>query len=358
MGNQLATAAPTTLSQATESVKTILAKPGNFARLTALCDGDQRLAQRVASGYLMLIEKNATVRQCTPASLINCLLEAASAGFELNTTQRHVAIVPFFSTNKETDQKEWQATLIPQYQGLRELIRRAPNVVHHGLACVHEGDHFEYMGSDQRPIHRENIDGDRISRPVLYAYVWAEFANGSTVCTAWSIDTIRAHRDRYSKSWTKAVKEGKAEDPSVFWSEKSRSFPAMCAKSALRFAVGNGDIPINTNARRLLESDILDATAIDVRDEPPAALPAATTPRLTVEPTPATEPTPQTPTETVEETEQDWRALYVRALNSQTTQKNVREVYASIRERADQNPDDGCWAEDEFKRRMKELGAK
>lgn len=357
MGNQLATAAPTTLSQATESVKTILAKPGNFARLTALCDGDQRLAQRVASGYLMLIEKNATVRQCTPASLINCLLEAASAGFELNTTQRHVAIVPFFSTNKETDQKEWQATLIPQYQGLRELIRRAPNVVHHGLACVHEGDHFEYMGSDQRPIHRENIDGDRISRPVLYAYVWAEFANGSTVCTAWSIDTIRAHRDRYSKSWTKAVKEGKAEDPSVFWSEKSRSFPTMCAKSVLRFAVGNGDIPINTNARRLLESDILDATAIEVRDEPEPtpALPTTVPPKLTVEPS-ATNETPQT--ETVEQTENDWKNTFLKALEAQTKPNDVREVYASIREIADKNPEDGCWAEDQYKRRLKELGTK
>ena len=299
------------------------------------------------TAFIGLVSKSKLLAQCTPQSLVQVLREASAAGLELSTFHRYLAVVPFWNSAK----KAYEATIIPQYQGLRELIRRHPDVMKHKLDCVHEGDHFEYLGDDEKPMHRHDINGDRLSRPVLFAYVWAEFVTGEIRCLVWSIDQILAHRNRYSKSWAKAVKDGDTESPDVFWSPASRSFSTMCAKTVLRAAVGSGDIPMTTQKRQILMADdVIDVTPTQVTSEPAAAL----EPPIEIDEPEQIDEVP----ETVAETESNWKTIFATALANQTNKDQIKEVYQSIREISDQDPDDAIWAEQQYKARIKEVSKK
>lgn len=292
----------------------------------------------VANNIVIAASTNAKLLECSVASLLQCSVTAASYGLSLGGPIKHVAIVPYKQT----------ATLIPTYQGLMELARRHRHVDAVIVEHVYQGDEYEYRGPNQLPVHEPSDSEDRRRQHLTHVYVVVYWHGGRVLCRQWTRADCLHQRNTYSQNWKNYQK---TDNP---WHEENTSFPIMCGKSLLRYMVNRGEIPLAKEYADMIQRDeavageVVSSRTMDDDYSTPPQRPDLT--GLVDEP--ADEP------ETVEQTENAWKEIFLKALAAQTKPNDVREVYASIREIADKNPDDGCWAEDEMKRRLKELGAK
>jgi len=116
------------------------------------------------------IANDPLLAQCTPGSLVMRTMEAAQVGLELDPTLREAALVA--RRNRETGQ--YEATLMPMYQGLIKLALQHESVVMIEAEAVHAKDLFSLKrGTEGRGIvHEPCIDADPGVVVGYYALVW------------------------------------------------------------------------------------------------------------------------------------------------------------------------------------------
>lgn len=130
--------------------------------------------------------------QCTQESLFKGVFDAAAAGLELDGRRAH--LIPFKNNKKNC----YEATLIPDYKGIAELVMRSGIVssIHADLVC--ENDVFDY-DSGELKSHKIDFKKDR-GEPYAY-YVLVRMKDGGKKVEVMSkpeVDRIR----RRSKSPT------------------------------------------------------------------------------------------------------------------------------------------------------------
>lgn len=91
---------------------------------------------------------NPQLRDCTPASLITGIVQAAQLGLEPTGQYGGAYLVPF----KNNGQLE--ATMIPDYRGLIEIVRRTGQLKSIGAWVIHEEDEFDYCEGFDLPKHK------------------------------------------------------------------------------------------------------------------------------------------------------------------------------------------------------------
>lgn len=152
---------------------------------------------RVATTALMRTPKLA---QCSPESLMKCLLDLSSLGIEPDGRRAH--LIPF--ENKKANTVE--CTLIIDWKGLAELAQRSGQIakLHADLVC--ENDEFAY---DLGEVLYHRIDF-RKDRGVPYAaYAMAVTKDGAKYCAVMTRAEIYAIRDgsqgwfAFQKGWAK-----------------------------------------------------------------------------------------------------------------------------------------------------------
>lgn len=123
---------------------------------------------RLSQGVLRRDEKLRAVADRNPASLLNCLLDAARQGLNPGTEEYY--LVPFGS----------EVQGIRGYQGEIELMYRAGAISSVIVEVVRQHDKFAYVpGRDERPVHE--IDWDLEDRGNLrLAYAYAVMKDGAT----------------------------------------------------------------------------------------------------------------------------------------------------------------------------------
>jgi len=96
------------------------------------------------------LTRNPKLMQCTPASLMGCLLEAAQMGLEVDGRRAH--LIPYGKV----------CTLIVDYKGLAELAMRSGLVSHiHADIVCYEDEFDENMGRvTKHKINRKAVRGD------------------------------------------------------------------------------------------------------------------------------------------------------------------------------------------------------
>ena len=154
--------------------------------LQSLCKVDRFL--RIA---MTAITKNPKLAECSQTSLISCLLDCATLGIDPDGRRAH--LIPYGTT----------CTLIIDYKGLVELVRRSGEVVkiHADVEC--ENDIFEY---DCGEVTKHIIDfkGDRGA--VYAVYATATMKDGAVqaeVMTVADVEKIRqSSRGKNSSPWT------------------------------------------------------------------------------------------------------------------------------------------------------------
>lgn len=131
---------------------------------------------------------NATTRtpgllKCTKESFFLCLLDLSAYGLEPDGRRAH--LIPYKD----------QCTLIIDYKGLVELVRRSGDVSYIHADVVYPGDEFDYgYGSRAFLTHKPNLEA-REGKPIA-AYSFVRLKDGSEDFMVLSISEVDAVRKR------------------------------------------------------------------------------------------------------------------------------------------------------------------
>lgn len=191
-------------------------------------------------------QRNPGLLDCTPGSLIGAMLTASELGLEVGGARKEAWLVPF--NNSRTGKKE--ATFIPDYRGIMELVRRTGKVTNIWGSCVWEGDIFDYdLGSDPYLKHKRSGEDD--PKKLTHAYVCFKGKDGTT--QFWVMDKAQIEKRRnVSQAWRayeRAIRDNKPATANMWvdWTEE------MWLKTVIKR--GSVFMPQSTELSRAIELD-------------------------------------------------------------------------------------------------------
>lgn len=154
------------------------------------------------------IRRNPKLADCTPASLLGCVMEAASMGLEVGGLPPEAHLVPF--RNSKTGQSD--CTLIPDYRGVMKLARQSNEVSLIETHVVYEKDAFSYAYGLDRHLKHEPYRGEDAG-PMVAAYCIVRLRDGGNLFEVMEKHKIEARRKR-----SRAGTEGPwVTDPEPMW---------------------------------------------------------------------------------------------------------------------------------------------
>lgn len=136
-------------------------------------------AERFARVAITALTRTPKLADCTPTSLMKCLLDLSAMGLEPDGRRAH--LIPYGA----------EATLIVDYKGLIELIRRSGDVVSIRAETVCEKDNFSWTNGEV--THSVNWREDRGEVQAVYAEAVMKSGEKQTaVMTTKEIEAIRS----------------------------------------------------------------------------------------------------------------------------------------------------------------------
>lgn len=184
---------------------------------------------RVAYAALVRTPK---LQDCSKMSVVDCLVRLSQVGLEPDGRMAH--LIPFGNT----------CTLVIDYKGLVDIVRRSGEVSTIEARAVHKNDEFKFcFGSNQYLRHVPCMDEE--PGPVIAAYSYVKFKDGSEsfhVMSKREIDAIR--------------KRSKSADKGPWVTD----YEAMAAKTAFR--PHSKFLPFSAELREKIWAD--DDTPIDI----------------------------------------------------------------------------------------------
>jgi len=155
-------------------------------------------ADRLLRVAMTSIQRTPKLLECTPQSLLACVMTCAQLGLEPDQFLGQAYLVPFRDTKKNI----MICTLIPGYRGYIALARRSGEVQSVSAQVVYEKDEFELSyGIEDKLVHRPHINGDR-GEPIG-AFVVFKFKDGGYSFDFMSTEDIEKVRKR-----SKAASDG------------------------------------------------------------------------------------------------------------------------------------------------------
>lgn len=149
--------------------------------------------ERFTRMVLSAISVNPKLAECTPKSFLGAMMTAAQLGVEPNTALGQAYLIPF--RNHGIMECQFQLG----YKGLIDLAYRSGDVSIIQAHVVYENDEFTYeLGLDPTLKHKP-ASANR-GEPIAY-YAMFKTKDGGYGFEVMSIDDVRAHARRYSKSF-------------------------------------------------------------------------------------------------------------------------------------------------------------
>ena len=149
--------------------------------------------ERFTRMVLSAISVNPKLAECTPKSFLGAMMTAAQLGVEPNTALGQAYLIPF--RNHGIMECQFQLG----YKGLIDLAYRSGDVSIIQAHVVYENDEFTYeLGLDPTLKHKP-ASTDRGNAIAYYAMFKTK--DGGYGFEVMSIDDVRAHARRYSKSF-------------------------------------------------------------------------------------------------------------------------------------------------------------
>jgi recombination protein RecT len=137
-------------------------------------------ADRFARVALTALTRNPKLQVCTRESLLRCLMDCSALGIEPDGRRAH--LIPYKD----------QCTLIIDYKGLIELVRRSGDVAAIRAETVCENDGFDWENGTI--THR--IDWRKSRGEVQAVYAEAKLASGETQTAVMTKDEVEGIRKR------------------------------------------------------------------------------------------------------------------------------------------------------------------
>ena len=227
----------------------------------------ERLMRVVAN----TLQRTPGLQECEPMSFLGAMMMCAQMGLEPQTPLGLAYLIPF---NKNTKTKgpdgrdQWvkvkTVEVVIGYKGFKELVKRSGKVAAMHGDIVYEGDQFSHSyGYNQ---HCDHVPSGNQGAPLgAYFYIVGKDNLKGHVYMAKA--EIEAHRNRYSKGWQDAVKNGKTAD-----SPWMKDWEAMWIKTCVRRLISRGDVPMSVELIDAISADEakvdFSAFAFDPRNGP------------------------------------------------------------------------------------------
>lgn len=138
---------------------------------------------------LSAVSANTKLQQCDPASFIAAMMQAAQTGLEPNSSLGQCYLIPY------GNQCQFQIG----YKGLIDLAWRSGEIADIQAETVYANDLWEYelgLNPKLRHVPADSNRGD----PVRY-YAVVRTKDGGTISAVMSIEDVRAHGRKFSKSY-------------------------------------------------------------------------------------------------------------------------------------------------------------
>ena len=148
--------------------------------------------ERFTRMVLTAMSTTPELKECTPASFLGAMMQAAQLGVEPNTPLGQAYLIPY----KNKGRLECQFQL--GYKGLIDLAYRSGEITSISAHAVHENDQFDYSyGLEETLIHKPAL-ANRGEVTSYYAVYHTK--NGGHGFLVMSADDIRQHMTKYSKA--------------------------------------------------------------------------------------------------------------------------------------------------------------
>lgn len=147
-------------------------------------------AERMVALCALAATKTPKLKECTPLSLFNAVMNASRLGLEIG---QHAHLVPFRNNKAGVT----ECVFIPDYRGLIGLAVRSERVKHIDARVVYADDDFDFQLGDKPFIrHKPKLDGERDEKKIVCFYTVAHLADGTPVfdepMSKREVDAIRA----------------------------------------------------------------------------------------------------------------------------------------------------------------------
>lgn len=146
-------------------------------------------AERFTRIALSAVSNTPKLAECTPQSFLGAMMNAAQLGLEPNTPLGQAYLIPYG--------KQCQFQI--GYKGLIDLAYRSGEVKMIDAQVVYENDEFEYeLGMD--PVLKHKPARTKRGNPI-YFYATFKLTNGGQGFQVMSIEDVREHAKKYSKTY-------------------------------------------------------------------------------------------------------------------------------------------------------------
>ena len=189
--------------------------------------------ERFTRMILSAVSTTPQLQACTPQSFLGAMMTAAQLGMEPNTPLGQAYLIPY--KNKGVDEVQFQLG----YKGMIDLAYRSGQVSTIQAHTVRENDRFEYeLGLDPKIVH---VPATRDRGDPTHFYAVVKMKDGGYSFAVMSVEDVRAHGKRYSKSYSSG------------YSPWSTNFEEMAKKTVLKKALKYA--PMKTEFVRELAQD-------------------------------------------------------------------------------------------------------
>jgi len=142
---------------------------------------------RMARIALTALNSTPKLADCTPASFLGSIVQAAQLGLEVNTPLGQAYLIPYKTT----------CQLIIGYQGMLDLARRSGLVRAIYAFAVREGDEFSWtLGLNPSVTHVPSTDPGRESQQLTHVYAVAKLEGGEPLFTVLTRAEVEKYRKR------------------------------------------------------------------------------------------------------------------------------------------------------------------
>ena len=151
--------------------------------------------ERFTRIVLSALSTNPKLQETTPESFLGAMMTAAQLGMEPNTPLGQAYLLPYYNSKKRCLECQFQLG----YKGLIDLAYRSGEVSTIQAHVVYEHDKFSYAYGLDPQLEHVPAMGDRGSPTHVYAVFRTK--DGGYSFGVMSIDDVRRHAQRYSKSF-------------------------------------------------------------------------------------------------------------------------------------------------------------
>ena len=151
--------------------------------------------ERFTRIVLSALSTNPKLGETTPQSFLGAMMTAAQLGLEPNTPLGQAYLLPYWNSKANAYECQFQLG----YKGLLDLAYRSGEISVIQAHVVYSEDQFSYSFGLKPELKHIPASGERGEPTYVYAIFHTKDGGyGFEVC---SIDGIRAHAQRYSKSF-------------------------------------------------------------------------------------------------------------------------------------------------------------